>query len=38
MLTQVQPATTQASFRQMIGELLQWNPDLPVQVAAEIHQ
>src|SRR5208337_2069453 len=35
MLTQVQPATTQASFRQMIGELLQWNPDLPVQVAAK---
>lgn len=33
MLTQVQPATTQASFRNMVGELLQWNPDMPIQMA-----
>jgi hypothetical protein len=25
-----QPKTTQSNFRQMVGEVLQWNPDLPI--------
>lgn len=28
-----QPVTTQANFRQMVGEVLQWNPDYNVQLA-----
>jgi len=35
-LTQQRPATTQSNFRQMIGELLQWNPDMPVQMAQKL--
>jgi hypothetical protein len=27
------PPTAQSSFRKMVGELLQWNPDLPVPMA-----
>lgn len=37
-LTQVQPLTTQSNFRQMVGELLQWNPDMPVQMAIKLIQ
>jgi len=27
------PVTTQSTFRQLTGELLEWAPDLPVQMA-----
>jgi hypothetical protein len=33
-----QPASTQLNFRQMVGEILQWNPDLNVQMAARAIQ
>lgn len=35
-MSQVRPATTQANFRQMVGELLQWNPDMPVQMVQKL--
>jgi hypothetical protein len=34
-MTQQQPATTQSNFRQMTGELLQWNPNVPIQMAQQ---
>jgi len=30
--------TTQLNFRQMVGEVMQWNPDLPVQMAKRFLQ
>lgn len=33
-----QPANVQASFRKMVGEVIQWNPDVPVQMAQKFIQ